>query len=364
VLASALPLFAPRGVLVVAILAALACIVLSAMLERGYVAALASSLRSGKVRIDAEDVSDATTRVTLSQTQLEIDREELLRQIAELRRRGPAPTGETQTATPAPPPEHAAPAPSPVTARIAELRSGDPQRVRSALGGPPLEPELVSLVIPLLGDDANAEAATAALRRVAARNAGQLLDTLLDIDRPKRVRRRIPRVLRGTATPRVVRGLAEALTDPEFEIRYRVGLALRDLVQVNRELVPPQSVVLAAARHEVEASSAAWKACSVASDAVDSIEPSGRVALADRALDHVFTLLGLALDPEAVELARRALSTSDMRLRGTALEYLEHVVPEDIRTGIWPYLQAGRAPGQARRRSAAEAIEELSKSFG
>ena len=88
------------------------------------------------------------------------------------------------------------------------------------------------------------------------------------------------------------------------------------------------------------------------------------MALPDRALDHVFTLLGLALAAEPVELARRALSTSDVRLRGTALEYLEHVVPEPIRTGIWPYLQAGRAQGQARKRSASEIVEELSRSFG
>ena len=114
----------------------------------------------------------------------------------------------------------------------------------------------------------------------------------------------------------------------------------------------------------VDSSRTAWKACSTSLDAGDPLDSTGRVTLSDRALDHVFTLLGLALDPEAVELARRALSTSDARLRGTALEYLEHVVPEPIRSGIWPYLQAGRAPGQAHRRTAAEAIEELSKSFG
>jgi hypothetical protein len=363
-LGSVMPLLAPRAVLVVAVVAALVCLVFSGMLERGYVATLASSLRSGKVRIDEEDVGDATTRFTLSQTQLEIDREELLRQIAELRRRAPTPPGQTPAVTGEAPSSRAPPAPSPFAARIAELQSGDPGRARTALEGPPLEPELVSLVIPLLGSDANAEAVTVALRKVATKNAGQLLDALLDADRPLRVRRRIPRVLRGSAPPRGGRGRAEAHTDPEFEIRYRAALALRDIVQINRELVPPQGVVLAAARHEVEASAAAWKACSVAMDADDSVEASGRIALADRALDHVFTLLGLALDPEALELARRALSTTDTRLRGTALEYLEHVVPEPIRTGIWPYLQAGRAPGQARKRTAAEAIEELSKSFG
>jgi ATP:ADP antiporter, AAA family len=359
VIASALPLLAPRLVLAAAVVAALVCVWLSTRLERGYVAALASSLRSGKVHLDAEEVEDATTRLTLSQTQLEIDRETLLAQIQEMRRRAASP--DTAPGGASEPPDTT---PSPLDARLRELRSGNPERVRAALSAAPLEPELVSLVIPLLAEDRYAEDATSALRRVATKSAGQLLDALLDHDRPARLRRRIPRVLRASVTPRVVRGLAEALTDPEFEIRYRSGLALRDLVHQDRELRPPQSLVFAAARHEVDASHAAWKARSASLDADHQGEASGRVALPDRALDHVFTLLGLALDAEPVELARRALSTSDVRLRGTALEYLEQVVPEPIRTGIWPYLQAGRAAGQARQRSASEIVEELSRSFG
>jgi HEAT repeat protein len=359
---SALPLLAPRLVLVAAVIAALLAIVLSARLERQYVAALASSLRSGKVRLEAEDVGDATTRLTLSQTQLEIDRQDLLQQIAELRRKQT--TGDAPKAAEAPPSSQAEVEKTSLGQRLGELESGDLRRMLKVLSEGPLEPELVSLVIPLLGDDRFADAVTTALRKVAEKNAGQLLDTLLDTDRPMRVRRRIPRVLRNSPSPRVVRGLSEALSDPEFEIRYRAGLALRDLVEQNREIVPPQSVVLAAARHEVDTSRIAWQSRSDALDRSDPLDSSSRVALTDRALDHVFTLLGLALDPEAVELARRALSTTDARLRGTALEYLEHVVPEPIRAGIWPYLQAGRTPGQARRRTAAEAIEELSKSFG
>jgi hypothetical protein len=86
--------------------------------------------------------------------------------------------------------------------------------------------------------------------------------------------------------------------------------------------------------------------------------------LPDRALDHVFTLLGLAFDADALELARRALSTNDQKLRGTALEYLEHVVPEPIRSGIWPYLQAGRLPKADPGRAPADMVEELKRSIG
>jgi hypothetical protein len=82
------------------------------------------------------------------------------------------------------------------------------------------------------------------------------------------------------------------------------------------------------------------------------------------ALDHVFTLLSLVLDSDALDLARRALSGSDDKLRGTALEYLEHVVPEPVRSGIWPHLQAGRLLQPSQKRAAADLADELKRSFG
>jgi hypothetical protein len=37
------------------------------------------------------------------------------------------------------------------------------------------------------------------------------------------------------------------------------------------------------------------------------------------------------------------LNTGDIQLRGTALEYLENVLPAPIRQGLWPYLVPSRA---------------------
>jgi hypothetical protein len=51
----------------------------------------------------------------------------------------------------------------------------------------------------------------------------------------------------------------------------------------------------------------------------------------------VFDLLALALDPAAVRSAYRALAARDAR-RGTALEYLETVLPASIRDALWPKL--------------------------
>ncbi|HEY3500557.1 MAG TPA: hypothetical protein VGK73_37950, partial [Polyangiaceae bacterium] len=411
VAAAVLPALASKAGLVAAAIASTLAVFLSIRLERGYVTELAASLRTGKVRLESDDVSDATTRLTLSQTALELDREALIRQIEELRRKSAgapttpaadaslaplprpnsaalpssppataslAPTTPSTTSlipsTPSttslapgtphtdssPPGGRMSPAPFPASSlpsseglsvppppvdrkrlleRIAELESGDAVRVKDELARAPLELELVSLVIPLLGSDDTAEQAVVALRVVATKIPGQLVDALLDRDRPLRLRRRVPRVLRSCPDRRAVRGLAQALEDPEREIRRRSALALRDLARLDSALKPPRRVVIDAARREIDAGGS-------------------------HALDQVFTLLGLVLDTEALDLARRAVSSADEKLKGTALEYLEHVLPDTIRAGIWPYLQAGRQPRQTTARNPSEIAAELKRSMG
>jgi len=178
-----------------------------------------------------------------------------------------------------------------------------------------------------------------ALRGIAAKIPGQLVDVLLDTDRPLRLRRRIPRVLRTAAHPRVVRGLTEALSAPEPELRLRAALALRDLTQDHPELAPPRRVVLEAAARELE------------------LDQEGM-------LDQVFTLLGFVVDRESLELSLRALGLEDEKLRGTALEYLDHVIPEPIRASILPHLNAARHPLPARKRTSTEIAAELRRSLG
>ena len=69
---------------------------------------------------------------------------------------------------------------------------------------------------------------------------------------------------------------------------------------------------------------------------------------AGQSLAHVFTLLSLVLPTAPLQIAYRGLHTDDPKLRGTALEYLEGVLPQDIRQRLWPFL-GPRAAGAARR---------------
>jgi len=84
-------------------------------------------------------------------------------------------------------------------------------------------------------------------------------------------------------------------------------------------------------------------------------------ARSNRGLEHVFTLLSLVLQRQPLKIAFRGLHAEDRQLRGTALEYLETALPEEIRKALWPFLEApaGRRPS---RRSAQDVLDELMRS--
>lgn len=352
-----LPAHATAAGVAFAIAGAGASVVMAMRLQRGYVAELAASLRAGRIHLDETRVGDATTRLAISQTALEIDRNELLRQIQALR------GGESLSERP-PRIGSVSLAPDVLEAvpRAAELASGEPARVRTALAAGPLEPRLVSLVIPLLANDELNPQATQALLGVAERSVGQLVDTLLDAEQPLKLRRRIPRVLRSVAHPRAARGLADGLFDPEFDVRQRSALALLRLLEQNPELRPPRRLVFEAARRELEVDSSPR----FHPDALDDDRAGKPATAAGFAgnVEHVFNLLGLALDREALDLSVKALGGQDPKLRGTALEYLENVLPDGIREELVRTLSRERPEPRAERRPSRELVDELKRSVG
>ncbi len=230
----------------------------------------------------------------------------------------------------------------PIPRAIAALRSGDPARAAEALRMAPLSPSLVADALPLLGSDALAAPAAAALAAVALRITGQLVDRLLDGDEELAIRRRIPPLLEHAAGPLAAWGLARGLSDARFEVRYRCGRALYRLKKRDPALGLDAEALLDAVRQELRG--AAWeRAGALAADG----EPDEPDAPA-RALGHVFRLLVLALGDESLALAFRGASATDAHLRGTALEYLEGALPSDIRDALWPFVENDDQPRRQR----------------
>jgi ATP:ADP antiporter, AAA family len=195
-----------------------------------------------------------------------------------------------------------------------------------------LDPRLVAHAIPLLARDELFDPLNASLRLAAPRSTGQLVDALLDPQLEPVVRRRVARVLKGVPTQRAADGLLLGLMESRFDLRYRCAQALLRIRAQNAAVTLPAPRVLEIAARE-----------------------AAHAGESPRHLEHCFTLLGLVLERGPLDSAYRALQSADAGLRGTALEYLENVVPGPVREKLWAHLGAtvrpapsGRSPEQIR----------------
>ena len=318
---------ATSWVLLVATIVALISAWMIRQLHDGYVNELATSLREGSIVLHADEIVDATTLHTIAESAAVMNRQQLLDSIEELERQRDPDQSDARRET--------------WLTHLSDLLSGEPQRVLNVLLDESLSPRLAPHVIDLLGNDLYARPAYGALERMGPRVTGQLVDALLSSDSSAAVRRRVPRLLRKIEDPRTVQGLVEGLKDSEFDVRYRCGHALADLQRADRSLDIPEQTIMEVVAQEVAADQAQWQHRRLREEVSPDIHGEIDALLEardDRNLQHVFTLLSLALGRDAIVLSLRALSSEDANLRGTALEYLHNVLPEPVREPLWPRL--------------------------
>jgi AAA family ATP:ADP antiporter len=211
-----------------------------------------------------------------------------------------------------------------------------------------------------LADETQAEGALRALRTDADRFAKGMLQALADPTQPPAVRRRLPRALSAARGPEVVGGLLGGLFDERFEVRLACGRALARIAERSERPSMDAAQIYDAVLREVSVSRAVWHGRRLAEDA-DA--PFGGTLLeerADKSLEHVFTLLALVLPREPLFAAHHALHSRDAYLRGTALEYLESVLPHAVRERLFPFLESESQP-PASLRTPAQLEAELVK---
>jgi hypothetical protein len=256
------------------------------------------------------------------------------------RRKRPPPEAAGPPAA-GPPAAPAAPAHDGGAGAVADLRSQDPERIRRALAG--LTPELAAYAVDLVGRDEVASDTLAALAALAPRCTGLLVDALLDQERPVTVRRRLPGVLLSGEPGLAGWGLWRALLDPSFDVRYRAGAVLARMC-ADGQLGPiAADDVFKIVRRELMTDAERLVSRRILDDLVTAAEQRSEddpvLQRAGTGLEHVFTLLGLALPAEPLRIALHAVQTDDPELRGTALEYLESILPPDVRAQLWPLLE-------------------------
>jgi HEAT repeat protein len=195
--------------------------------------------------------------------------------------------------------------------RILALQSGDPQRIRGAIEEiDSIPPELTPHLIALLGTTPVALDVMRALRAIAASRTGALVDALLDVRLSGVARRRVARIMPVCRTADAVYGLLQACDDEDASIRRQ---CVRTLFLVRRrhpEIALSEDRVFALIDRELE------------SGAPDA--------------GLVFTLLALVFPPAAIRAAYRSLRGSNAYARGFAREYLNGVLPGDLRVRLEP----------------------------
>ena len=311
-------------------------IIVARRLSDGYIRTLERSLMNRAVELDLSDVEDITTRTTVLRTMQQTH-------LPAYRRDRETPTG----------PQAGLPVADPEVQEILALRSRNRERIITVLRQDETLPAtLVPHVIPLLAWDPVAEEAVRALRKVSEERVGELIDALVDPNQPFAVRRRLARVFSTCVSQRAADGLMLGLEDLRFEVRFQCGRSLAAILEKNGRVRIDRERVFDVVRREVAVGRPVWESHRLL-DRVDDREGSFvDEFLKDRAsqsLAHVFTLLALVLPTAPLQIAYRGLHTTDAVLRGTALEYLEGVLPPDIRDRLWPFLGDGPAPRRAGR---------------
>jgi hypothetical protein len=216
--------------------------------------------------------------------------------------------------------------------------------------GEPITDRQVDGTVSLLAWDEASPRAIQALIPVAKSDPDLLLKHMLDPDEDFAIRRRLVRVMGEAPGPIAFEGLMRALEDQRFEVRYRAGRALARMLQKgNAGLSADRDRVIDAVLREVAVERGLWEGRQLIDQVDDDWSPMETEVLRDRAtrsLEHVFTLLSLILPQDTLRLAFHGLHTQDPHLRGTALEYLESILPERVREKLWPFLEVRRRPSQ------------------
>jgi ATP:ADP antiporter, AAA family len=278
---------------------------ISRRLHHGYVKALESNLMNQSIHIDISDIRDSTTRAVMQTMSKPI-----------------APPERIEEATEIVVPDSLAI--DPVVARVAALRSSDPDAVRRALSEP-LDATMAAHVISLLAWNAVSDDAVRALQDIAPSITGQLIDALIDPSQEFAVRRRIPRVLSVIDSKRAFDGLAQGLFDNRFEVRFQAGRALAQIQDRVRNIAVDQSLIVDAVQRELSVDKEVWDTRSV-------IDTGEEQEIPEISSEHVFRLLSLILPRDPLKVAYRGLHAGDDRVKGMAVEYLESVLPAELRS--------------------------------
>jgi hypothetical protein len=255
-------------------------------------------------------------------------------------------------------PAAAAPATAHADAKLellAELRSADAARVSAALARTrDFERIHVAQIIDLIAWDEVLTPAREALERSVAHASGMLTDALLEPTTDFAIRRRLPRILATSPTPRALDGVVRGLDDSRFEVRYHCSRAINRMLALAPQLPVDHARIIAVVERELSVPPQVWQGYrlldrpDLEGAGSEGTESTGETS---RNLEHIFALLSTIVAREPLNAAVRGISSPNPGVRGLAVEYLDQVLPaavlERLRQMMAATPSASGAPSQS-----------------
>lgn len=223
-----------------------------------------------------------------------------------------------------------------------------------------LDPEDAPKLALLLARDGLRELAARRLADLGRAAGPELAEILADESADFVVRRRVAQVLAFIPGPEARDGLLAGLRASRFEVRYRSARALTQRRKNGEEATDEvDEAVWTAIRRELSRGRAVWELAHLLDPKEHDELAGGRaVERGELSLEHVFRLLALVRERAAIHAAWRAIVEDDPEVGSLALEYLEQVLPGDVREKLWPFI------GDLSAEQSRDAIRPLDQVIG
>ena len=198
---------------------------------------------------------------------------------------------------------------------------------------------LIDRTIDRLREPDLAEAATAALAQFGDRIVGTLRDYLTDEEMPMEVRREGPKVLLAIGTHSAQMVLTESVLDRDVVLRYHTIAALNKLGQAHPERSVDRKLIESVLGAEIMGHYRSYQVLATLGTSLDETASPiahGLTESMEKEAERIFRLLKILYPQFDMHSAHVGLESSDPVVHDNAVEFLDTVLPPEVRALIVP----------------------------
>jgi AAA family ATP:ADP antiporter len=199
----------------------------------------------------------------------------------------------------------------------------------------------VGRIIERMQEPALVPTAVESLARFGDRIVGTLRDAMVDAEMPADVRREIPNVLQAIGSRAAQAVLTESVMDKDVVLRYRCIAALNKLGQLHPDRPVDRKIVESVLAAEILGHYRSYQVMgTLARSLTEAAEPvqQGLRESMDKETERIFRLLKMLYPEHDLHSAYVGLQSEDPVVHDNALEFIDTVLPPEIRAVLMPII--------------------------